>query len=318
MSYRTLLIHNPTAGPWDKRRRLKQLATNLGNHGWTTEIVETQQIGDATELARQAREAGFKLVLVAGGDGTINEAVNGLVGTETALGIIPVGTGNILARQMRMPGLSMSLPFTNLEVEDALISSRYQRVDVGQVQDRYFLSWAGIGLDAEVTSRMEPRPKYIKFLRILPYALAVATVATDFRGVKTRITVENRTFNTRTVLIVVSNIQHYAAFNMARHAYMDDGMLDIFIFKGLGLGYIFRHLFHIFSGRHLQDPAVIQILARQMRIVTTPAVVMQLDGEPCLETPATISLAPGALRLLVPPQAPRDLFSKPPEELPKL
>ena len=318
MSYRTLLIHNPTAGPWDKRRRLKQLATNLNKQGWMTEVVETQQAGDATKLARQARAAGFELVLVAGGDGTINEAANGLVGTETALGIVPVGTGNILARQMRMPVLSMTSPFADFEVEDALVSSRYQRVDVGQVQDRYFLSWAGIGLDAEVTSRMEPRPKYIKFLRILPYVLAVVTVAPEFRGVKTRITVENRTINTRTVLIVVSNIQHYAAFNIARHAYMDDGMLDIFIFKGLGIGYILRHLLHIFSGRHLQDPAVIQILARQMRIVTMPTVVMQLDGEPCLKTPVTISLVPGALRLLVPPQAPRDLFSKPPEEMEKL
>ncbi|MEA3308002.1 MAG: diacylglycerol kinase family protein [Chloroflexota bacterium] len=315
MSYRTLLIHNPAAGPWNKSRWLEQLAVNLQKHGWATDVVATQQTGDATRLARQARDMGYELVLVAGGDGTINEVTNGLVGAETALGIVPVGTGNILAHQMRMPILGVASPFSVTEVENALVHSYYQWVDVGQVGERYFVCWAGIGFDAEITSQMEPRSKYIKFLGIWPYALKGVAIAPEFRGVRTRVTVGNRTFNTRTVLIVVSNIQHYAAFNMARHAYMDDGMLDIFIFKGLGLSYILRHLVHILSGRHVQDPSVIQILARQLRLETTPEVIVQLDGEPCLETPVTISLVPRALRLLVPPQAPRDLFSHPPEEL---
>lgn len=315
MSYRTLLIHNPAAGPWDKSRQLKQLAADLQKAGWEMEMVETNESGDATKFAQQAQKADYQAVLVAGGDGTINEAANGVIGSETALGVIPVGTGNILARQLQMPILSVVSPFTNSEVKEALVNSRYQKVDVGQVKDRYFVCWAGIGLDAEVTSQMEPRPKYTKNLRILPYALTGASVAAGFRGIKTRITLEKRTFNTRTVWIVVSNIQHYAAFNIARHAYMDDGMLDIFIFKGLGFGYIIRHIFHMLSERHLQDPAVIQILARQLQITTTPEVVMQIDGEPCMKTPANIVLVPQALKLLVPPKAPQDLFSQAAEEL---
>jgi len=93
---------------------------------------------------------------------------------------------------------------------------------------------------------------------------------------------------------------------------MDDGMLDIFIFKGLGWPYALRHLLHVSSGRYLRDPAVLQVLAHNLKIKTSPDVALQVDGEPIGATPAAISLAPASLDLLVPSQAPRDLFCKQP------
>ena len=314
MSYKTRLIYNPTAGPWDMTRLLKRLAAYLQGRGWAVELVETQKAGDATWFAMQAARAELDMVLVAGGDGTINEAVNGLVGSNTTLGIVPVGTGNILAHQMRMPILSVITPFHVAEVGDALLQSRIQRVDVGIVNGRHFICWAGVGLDAEITTYMEPRSRYTKRLRTLPYILAAFTVASEFKGVRARISVEGRTLNTRALLILASNIQLYAAFfNVARHAYMDDGMLDIFIFKGLGGAYALRHVFQLFSGRYLRDPAVVQILAPRVQVETSPHVAVHLDGDPLGETPALISLKPAAMRFLVPPQAPGDLFYKPPE-----
>jgi YegS/Rv2252/BmrU family lipid kinase len=295
-------------------RTLRRLATNLEKRDWVTEIVETREAGDGLRFAREAADEGRDLVLVAGGDGTINEAANGIVGTETALGMVPVGTGNILAHQLNMPILSVTAPFHIAEMVEALTRSCIQRVDVGEVNDRYFVCWAGVGLDAEITVQLEPRARMAKRLRTLPYIIAAFSVASEFRGVRTRISVGDRTFNTRALLVLASNIQQYAAFfNIARHAYMDDGMLDIFVFKGLGFGYALRHVFRIFSGRYLRDPAVVQMLAREMEVETTPQVALHLDGDPFGETPASFRLEPAALRLLVPPQAPRDLFSKPPE-----
>ena len=316
MGDRALLIYNPAAGPWEKRRLLKRLGAYLRSQAsWAVEMVETSRPGDATRFSRDAAQRALDTVIVAGGDGTVNEVANGLVGSTTALGIAPVGTGNILAHQLCMPILSLSAPFHVAEVGDALLKGRYQRVDVGRLGERHFICWAGMGLDAEIAAQMEPRPRYTKRLRTLPYVIAAFSVASAFRGVRTRIQLEERTLNTRALLVVVSNIQLYAAFfNLARHACMDDGMFDIFVFKGLGFGYFLRHIFHLFSGRYLRDPAVVQALARRVEIETSPPVAMHVDGEPCASTPATIALLPGALRLLAPLQAPRDLFCQPPEK----
>ncbi len=317
MAFRTLLIYNPTAGPWDMTRVLKRLAEDLGAHGWQVELVETHRSGDAMAFSRQATGNRMDLVLVAGGDGTINEAANGLVGSNTILGIVPVGTGNILAHQMHMPILSPVPPHQISEVGESLLRSRVQRVDAGLINGRYFVCWAGAGLDAEIAAQLEPRTRYAKRLRTLPYIIAAFSVASWFKGFRTRVSVEGRAFNTRALLVVASNIQLYAAFfTIARHAYMDDGMLDIFVFKGLGFGYVMRHFVNMLIGqRHLHDPAVIQVLARRVQLETTPHVAVHLDGDPFGETPALVGLEAGVLRFLTPPQAPGDLFCKPPEQV---
>lgn len=316
MSSKTLLIYNPTAGPWDMGRTLKRLAAYLCQQHWQIELVETAQPGDAQRLAQQAAQAGLDLVLVAGGDGTINEAVNGLVGTSTVLGLVPVGTGNILAHQLHMPILSAMAPLYVAEVGEALLTSRVQRVDTGLLNERYFLCWAGAGLDAEVAAQMEPRTRHTKRLGAIPYVIAGFTVAAEFRGVRARIHVENRTLNLRALLMLASNIQLYAAFfTIARRAQMDDGFLDLFVFKGLGTAYALRHLLRIFSGRYLRDPEVVQALVRQVQVETVPTVAVHLDGDPVGQTPFRIAVEPASLRLLVPQQAPPTLFSKPPERV---
>lgn len=316
MNYQTLLIYNPTAGPWDMTRALKRLAAYLDKAGWNTEIVQTEQPGDATRYARQAVNAGCDIVLVAGGDGTINEAVNGVVNSDAALGIVPVGTGNILAHQLRMPILSLVAPFYINDVGDAVCRSWVQRVDTGVVNARHFVCWAGLGLDAEIAVHMEPRPRYAKRFRTLPYIVAGFAVASEFRGVRARFLIEGRSFRYRTLMALASNIQLYAAFfNIAPQAHMDDGLLDIFVFKGLGFAYALRHLLSVFSGQAQRDPRIMHVLARTLQVETTPAVAVQLDGDPVGATPATVTIAPGTLRLLAPPQAPRSLFSRPPEQV---
>jgi diacylglycerol kinase (ATP) len=316
MSHKTLLIYNPTAGPWDMTRTLKRLAEYMHKYDWDVDLVQTEQPGDAAQYAHRAVEDGMDIVLVAGGDGTINEAVNGLVGSPTALGIIPAGTGNILAHQLRMPILSFATPLYVRDVGEALCKSRVQRVDAGVVNERYFVCWAGLGLDAEITAYMEPRPRYAKRLRTLPYIIAGFTVAAEFRGVRSRIVIEGRTFRTRALMVLASNIQLYAAFfTIAPRARMDDGLLDIFVFKGLGFSYVLRHLMLLFSGRHQHDPKVMHALARTMTVQTAPSVAVHLDGDPYGDTPATIGIEPGKLLMLAPPQAPDSLFSKPPERM---
>ncbi|MGC9347446.1 MAG: diacylglycerol/lipid kinase family protein, partial [Anaerolineae bacterium] len=312
----TILIYNPAAGPWDMSRPLRRLSTYLEKSGWKSELVETTEPGEVTREARRAAERGVDLVLVAGGDGTINEAAHGLGGTSTTLGIVPVGTGNILAHQLRMPILSVVTPLYVKEVGDALLKSRVQRIDLGVANDRRFVCWAGVGLDAEIAAQMEPRPRHVKRLGTLPYIIAALSVASEFRGVRSNIMIEDRTFRTRALMIVASNIQLYAAFfQIAPHASMDDGLLDIFVFKGLGVGYALKYVVQSVGGRHLRSPDVMHALAANVEVETSPSVAVHLDGDPHGSTPTEIGLQPAALRLLVPPHAPQSLFSKRPEVL---
>lgn len=303
------LIYNPTAGPRDVQRALKRVRTFLRRRGWSVELKLTEKPGDAITLARAAAEAGCDVAIVAGGDGTVNEAVNGLAGTQTALGVLPVGTGNLWAKQLGLSTYTLTNPRRLRKTAAGLAEGTIRSVDVGQVNDRYFLCWAGIGLDAQVTTRMEPRHRSIKRLGVLPYAVAAVLVARDFQGVHTRVFLDGGLVHGRTLLVLVSNIQQYTILNIAREARMDDGLLDVFIFKGLGFLYVVRHLLKIVSQRHLQDPRIVYRQARHIEVQTEWAIPVQVDGDPIGTTPVTLKVMPLALRVLVPPSAPPSLFT---------
>jgi diacylglycerol kinase (ATP) len=314
MKVKAHLIYNPAAGPRDAIRSLRRASAHLKRRGWSVEPQITRRPGDAIALARAAAQTDCDVVIVAGGDGTIGEAVNGLVGAQTALGVLPMGTANVWARQLGIPTNILAHPSRLREAVDGLVESTIRAVDVGQIigqaNDRYFLCWAGIGLDAQVTAKMEPRPQRTRRLGILPYAIAAVMVARDFQGVRTRVSLDDSVVRGRTLLTLASNIRQYGAiFNIARDARMDDGLLDVFVFKGLGFPYAARHLLKIVTQRHLRDPQVVYRRARHIEIQTEWAVPVQADGDPIATTPVRLRVVPRALRVLVPPSAPSGLFT---------
>ncbi len=304
------LIYNPTAGPRNVRRDLEQVCTLLERRGWTVEMAMTEGPGDAKRLARAAAEKGCGVAIAAGGDGTINEVVNGLVGTQTALGVLPVGTGNLWAKQLRISTYTLVNPFRLQEAAKGLVEGRIRTIDVGQVGETYFLCWAGIGLDAQVTTEMEPRDRHTKRLGALPYLIAAAIVAREFRGVRARISLDGRLVRSRALLILVSNIRQYGGVvEVAREACIDDGLLDVFIFKGLGFPYVVKHVVRILSQRYLDDPQVIHRQVRRVDVWTEPDVPVQVDGDPIDQTPVSLRVVPQALKVVWPPNAPLDLFA---------
>ena len=308
------IIHNPTAGPRDIRRDLERVRSDLERRGWTVELRMTERAGDALTFARAAAQAGCDVAIAAGGDGTVNETVNGLVGTQTALGVLPVGTGNVWAKQLGIPTYTLTNPLRLQEAAAGLAEGAFRQIDVGQVSgrgdDRYFLCWAGIGLDAQVTVEMEPRPRLTKRLGMLPYVIATLVVARDFPGVRTWVSLDGGVVRGRTLLVLVCNIQQYAGvFKVARQARLDDGQLDVFVFKGLGFPYAVRHMLGVISSRHLHDPRVVHRQASRIEVRTEEVMSVQVDGDPIGTTPVTLEAVPRALRVLVPPSAPLDLFT---------
>ena len=308
-SRNTMLIFNPAAGARDVRRELGQVIAFLEQRGWQVDLRETRRATDATTFARQAVTMGKETVLVVGGDGTVNEVINGLAGSEVAVGLLPAGTGNVWAMEMRLPIPSPIRWRTLLDATRNLVRGEVRHIDLGRVKGRYFLLWGGIGLDAQVTQRMEPRTRTTKKLGALAYAVAAFLVAKDFRGTRARVVADGQKIRTRSMLIIISNAQLYARIaRIASRAYLDDGLLDVCVFKGSGLPMTLLHVAHILTERHLQDPRVAYIQARQVIVETKRPLPVQVDGDHIGTTPVTFEAVPQALRIIVPPEVPSWLF----------
>ena len=304
-----LLIHNPTAGPRQVEDELDLVVEYLCDGGWRLQRLVTEYPGQATELARQAAKDQWDVVLVAGGDGTCCEAVNGLVGSRTALGVLPTGTGNVWAKQLGLPAFTLTHPNRLLEAAHLLCEARTRAIDVGRANDRYFLLFAGLGLDAQVAHDMEPRVRTTKRLGVLPYLVASLFVTFQFYGVRTTVVVDGKVIRGRSLFILISNAQLYGGvIRITPEARLNDGLLDVAIFNGVGPAYTLRHLFRVLGGRHLQDPAVKFLRARRVMVDCVRPWPVHIDGDPIGTTPMTFQVVPRALRVLVPPTAPASLF----------
>ena len=304
-----LLIHNPTAGPREVEDELDRVVEYLGESGWQIRKRITDHAGQATEFAHQAALGELDVVLVAGGDGTVCEVVNGLVGTRTAMGVLPTGTGNVWAKELGLPVFTLTNPNRLLVTAHLLKEAKTRAIDVGRANDRYFLLFAGLGLDAQVAHDMEPRERATKQLGLLPYLVASVLVAFEFYGVRTTVVVDGKVIKGRSLFILISNAQLYGGvLRITPEARLDDGLLDVVIFSGVGPQYTFRHLFSILGGRHLQDPSVKFLRGRRVLVDCAGPWPVQIDGDPIGTTPMTFQVIPRALRVLVPATAPASLF----------
>lgn len=304
------LIYNPTAGPRDVHRELERLCAFFDERGWSVQLTTTEEPGDATRMAREAALDHRDAVIVAGGDGTVNEVVNGLAGTATAMGVLPVGTGNLWAKELRVPTYTLTHPLRLRQAAEGLVQGTVRAIDVGRVGDRIFLCWASAGLDAKVTTEMEPRERYQKRLGALPYLIAAVLVARDFKGVESQVIIDDEVVQGRTLLVAVNNIQRYGGLvEVAPQARLDDGLLDAFVFKGLGVGYVLRHVVHVLSRRYLDDPEIVHRQVRRIEVRTEGELSVQADGDPIGTTPVTIEVVPRALHIIAPPTMPSDLLT---------
>lgn len=270
---RALLIINPKAG----RRRLSPLSkieqVFLEQSDFTLQVHETVGPGDATTAARRAAEQGYELVIAAGGDGSIFETANGLIGTETSLGVIPVGTENVLAREMGIP----------LDPEKAcrfLFQQPPRTIDTGKIEDQHFVCFAGIGFDAHVAHRLSSARK--KRFGALAYFLTSAEKIGHYRRspLEAKITLDNHQLELEFLILVVSNIRSYGGGLIpAPKARVDDGLLDVCVFPKANYLEIMRQMMATKQGRHVELPGIRYFQASKVSIETDASKQLQLDGD---------------------------------------
>ena len=294
----SLLIVNPAAGQGKPSESQEALHSALGP--LLGGIFITQKPGDAELAARKAAEGSeYDAVLVAGGDGTVNEVINGLMVGRTALplGLIPLGTQNVLAHDLGLPS-SVSLEGTAA----MLRSGKTRAIDIGQAGDRCFALMAGFGFDAQVVREvLHPVKDWIG-----PAAYAFATVGALARCQSSllTLTLDDEEIRSEAYLVVVANAASYAygQIKLAPFAALDDGWLDVCVFEKAPtrrFGFA-GQLVAVLARRHLRDPRVRYYRARRIKIESDPPIQGQLDGENHGMTPLEITLLPRALSVFVP------------------
>jgi diacylglycerol kinase (ATP) len=306
---RSMLIVNPASGPWDVRRELPAVLTHLEANDWRPALHQTERPGEATQLARQAQDQGLDAVFVVGGDGTINEVINGLAESSVALAVLPGGTGNAWAKALGLPTRSPRHWLPLVDAVRALVPGTICRIDVGKANGRYFLQWTGIGLDAQVTYAMEPRTRRQRRLGALTYIVAGVATAANLVGTRTRLLIDDQRVYRRSILVVISNSQLYGGkVRIATDARLDDGLLDVDVFAGTGFGSAIRTVLGVITGLHVRDPRHSFYRGRTIQLVTDKPMAIHVDGEPFGTTPLECEVVPRALSILIPRDMRPDLF----------
>jgi diacylglycerol kinase (ATP) len=295
-----LLIHNPAAGGGRSRGLLRPVLERLGRAGVEVEVHRTLSLDDACLAARKAASS-VDAVLAMGGDGTVGACAAGLAGTPgavAALGVIPAGGGNDAARNL---GLAFGDPLT---VAAALPSLGVRRADLVRAEERWVVNAAGAGFDAEVGRRanqwLSRAPARLR------YVGAVMAELVGGRPVAFELRLDGRPLRTGAWLVAVANSQSYGGgMRIAPSARLDDGLLDVVVIGGeLSKAGFLATFPKVFSGRHVEHPAVRLHRAARVEVDAERPVAVHIDGEPAGTLPASFEVAPAAIAVLAAAGAP--------------
>jgi len=303
--HNALLIHNPNAGSGGNARRTKvdQARRILESRGIRADLQETTAPGEAIEIARRATSDGRQLVIACGGDGTINEVVNGLAGSQNGhrvpLALLPAGTANVLAKELQ---LSWDIP----KAAEQLASGEVSEIALGLAtpleqpeKARYFLSVAGAGPDGRITYAVDLELK-ARF-GMLAYWWQGAREVFNYKFHHFRVTGEGQ--SRQVSLVIVGRTKHYGGpFKITTQA---DLFEDQFEFLGLttqsGLKYL-SYLPTLWMGDLRKEEGVYFWKSDRLvcESIDDNPIYAQVDGEPLARLPVEFRIVPRALRLLVP------------------
>lgn len=295
-------IVNPASGRGRTRSQwpaLKEEIETLLGDSHELSFLETSDRGDAENLSQRAIESGEEYVVAVGGDGTLNEVLQAVVGTSCALGILPCGTGNDFAREIGMAAEANS-------IAKSIRERRTMRVDVGRVDfgpdqtSRFFLNIAGCGFDVAVADRVNQG--FRAFRGVSAYVAAVVSTLMRYRAIPIRVKSSHGPAETqRLMLVAIANAKCYGGgMKVAPNASIEDGLFDVVLVHEIGRIGFLRSFPKVFSGTHLTHPKVSHFQADTLSIDSDLPQRLLLDGELFGATPATFHVLPNAVEFLVP------------------
>jgi diacylglycerol kinase (ATP) len=294
---RIKLIVNPASGGEAALEHLPAINARLRQAG-DVDIVLTTGDGDAVEAGRRAVLDGCAQVFVAGGDGTLNEVVNGVAQVEggfgrVTLGIVPLGTGNDFAT-------AIGVPAAPEEAVDALLRGRVAAIDVGRVNDRCFLNISAGGFIADVSDAVRPALKTV--LGKLAYLVGGAQVLLDYEPIAVRVSPSAQQANTVSLLaFAVCNSRLIGGGRLiAPHAVIDDGWLDVCLIHAMPTLEFVALLRRVSSGDHVDDDRVAYFRTQALDLRFERTIRVNTDGQVLETDRCHFDVLPGAARLLIP------------------
>jgi diacylglycerol kinase (ATP) len=286
---KVLVIYNPTAG-WRRRRRFEQIISTLVADGVDVDVRATTKRGDAEQFAGEASAEKYDVVAIAGGDGTINEAINGLSDQSPPLAVIPLGTANVLAHEI---GQDNSVN----EIAKTIAHGQPKNVAIGLVNGRRFVMMAGFGFDAYVVNHVQPKIK--RLLGKMAYVLSTLRALCMFSFPAYRVSINGESVDVASA--VIANGRYYGGkFVCAREAHLEDARLHAVLFLKPGVLRTLRYAVWLALNRLHKLPDVRIIPATEIAVAYVDDDPVQGDGDIVAHLPAQISLAPRALALLMP------------------
>ena len=292
---KTRIICNPGAGSVDDRDSIRAQLEQFPS----AEIHFTAGEGDATRLAREATERGFELVIAAGGDGTLNEVINGIArcADQLQIGLIPLGTGNDFAKML-------NLPASIGECIEVLRAGHLRPIDLVRMtsdQERYFVNVSAGGFSGAVNEKMTPEIK--QSWGPLAYLRCAAEALPDLRAYCTEIVLDDMTTLALDLCnVVIANGRYVAGGTMiAPEASIDDGQLDIIMVPQTAGGNLALVAAQIAMGKHLTSEGVVFRRAAKVSVKSDPGIWFNVDGELVGNEPALFEVMPRALQFLAGP-----------------
>ena len=297
---RVAVVANPTSGGGKGAKLIPRVSERLSSLGIEHAMFISRGPEDPERLARRAASDGAAVVVALGGDGQIGNCANGVLGTDAALAVVPAGSGNDFARTL---GLDPKDP---LSATAFLRQPQTRMIDVVRVRtpdgERRYVNVAGVGFDSEVNGLANET----RFpLRGTPrYIYAVFVTLARFRPGNFRVNVDGERHDFSGMLIAVGNAPSYGGgMRVTPEARLDDAILDICILKGLSRFAFIRAFPKVFKGTHVTHPAVQMMRGKEVRISADRPFDVYGDGERFGPLPATFTVEPGALRVVVPATA---------------
>ena len=280
------IILNPAAKGDQARRTLDQMVKLVPE----AKIFLTERVGHGEVLAQEAVQQGYRTIVAAGGDGTVNEVLNGLDPEKSTLGVLPVGTMNVLALELGIPSrLDKAL--------EIIRSGKRKRLDLGMANTRRFIQLAGVGLDAETVRRTHPDAK--RAWGPWSYLLTAAQLMVAPAPVL-RVEVSGRD-EIKGAMVLIGNGRYYGGpFQFFPKADMADGLLDVCVFPKSGPLDLLWYLQAVLLGGPDSLPEVAYLQVSSLKVKAEERIALEVDGEYCGETPVDFCVIPRGLEVIVP------------------
>jgi len=287
MTASTLIILNPAAHS-DRAQRKRAEVESLAQD---CIVCATTSAGDAELMARRGVKEGFEKIVAAGGDGTINEVVNGLAGANATLGLLPIGTMNVFANELGLPVHDLQLCW------DIIKADNTRAVDLPKANQKFFVQLAGVGLDAQVVKETSAQLK--RNFGPLSYLISAAQVAAR-QPPRLFIHSDDAPIKEGSFVLVGNGRLYGGPFPFFKHAVIDDGKLDVIVFKSLGYLEIIKYLQDVVFSSDIRVPEIEYFQTQKLRVESEQSVPVELDGEVVGNCPVEFTLQERSLRVLVP------------------